>query len=448
VLKASHFSYLWVQNGQRLREDRFSTVFARTFKRYCGADWGLRPYRQGAVSISREFTPPQLHLGGGGDNVADLAADHGTRLSRGNYAVVGGDLPFLTSDAVWEYRVACREWHNICGVGLLPPPEPIRLTRGKLNQLSQNDLKEAVREVVNSSLDEMEKRVIDKLLPALSDWVMSFSNSPPVVPSSLPPSLPRRVLSLTNSRQTISAAAPVNPPGTPSTAAPFNPPGTPPSPAAPIIPSPLPPSSLPTPSSASVIEIFDSPSNSRHSGAPSRLSSVDENPRRGRYRGVVTSSDEIDEQSPSRLRLARRKSNTKSVVLVPSTPESSFIPESTIEARARDGIRQVIGDENAREKSAEQLEALVACLERKEDLNVVLGTGGGKSLLWQATAKLCPEDASIIVVPYKQLLAEHLAKSLSLGIVAFEYKSGCIIPDRFQNVFIQPEAMKGPGFKQ
>lgn len=409
MLKVISPSYLWVRNGERLREDQFSILLARTFKKYCGADWGLRPYRQATISISREFIPPQMHLGGG-DNTVDLATDHGTRISRGNYGLVEGDLPYLTSDAVWEYRVICREWHNVCGVGLLPPPKPIRLARGELSsEVSMVGLKETLQSVVNTTINDMETRIVDRLLPVLTDKVMSLLD--------------------------FRRKNPIPTPVTPVHYAPIS--SLPPS----SLPSQLSINLAPMPSTPSIIEILDSPPHPNPS-------SEDENPRRARYRGPVITSDELDEPSPLPLRrLVRREAERSPVVLVPSTSETGSSIETAMEAKAREGIKKVLGDPNAQEKSPEQLEALVGCIEKKEDLNVVLGTAGGKSLLWQAMAKLFPEEASIIVVPFRPLLMQHVQKSKSLGIVSFEYRSGCFVPEGFQNIFLQPEVMKGNDFK-
>jgi superfamily II DNA helicase RecQ len=121
---------------------------------------------------------------------------------------------------------------------------------------------------------------------------------------------------------------------------------------------------------------------------------------------------------------------------------------SSLEGRAREGIRRALQDRTAKEKSPEQLELLVIAIANEVDAIVVIGTGGGKSLAWDATALVEPGFASVVMVPYAPLLDQHLETSLARNIVAAKYTVTSRPPDDFQILFIQPETGKTTIFKQ
>ena len=156
-------------------------------------------------------------------------------------------------------------------------------------------------------------------------------------------------------------------------------------------------------------------------------------------------------------------SNTMGNVLIPSTSDIDMSSPSThtdyytvdmslitdkavwalddegLTAMARQGIRRALGDEDATEKSPEQLEAIKEVLRAKKDFSLILPTGGGKSLVWQVVAIQRPKWGSIIVAPYILVLEEQVKSSLAKGIVAAQYTAKSVPPEGFQNLFIQPE---------
>jgi hypothetical protein len=71
------------------------------------------------------------HLSGAsGNRAADLATAHATITARTHYAIVRGELPTLTQDAMGEFRQVSETWHEVCGVGpSVGPLVPHRLWR-------------------------------------------------------------------------------------------------------------------------------------------------------------------------------------------------------------------------------------------------------------------------------------------------------------------------------
>jgi superfamily II DNA or RNA helicase len=131
---------------------------------------------------------------------------------------------------------------------------------------------------------------------------------------------------------------------------------------------------------------------------------------------------------------------------LPPTPQPTL---PILQARAREGIRRALNDPHAKEKSPEQLELLCKALEGQEDVIAIIPTGGGKSLVWDATALVEPGSASVVMVPYKALLDQHLQTSLSRGIIAYKHVADTTTPpDNFQISYIQPETGRTVKFQQ
>jgi superfamily II DNA helicase RecQ len=60
-------------------------------------------------------------------------------------------------------------------------------------------------------------------------------------------------------------------------------------------------------------------------------------------------------------------------------------------------------------------------LERREHFVVVLPTGGGKSLSWLIPAKMERDTVTVVVVPYKSLLQQHMQNAQSFGIACCQW---------------------------
>ncbi len=146
-----------------------------------------RKWRQVAVSIGREFIPPHLHVGGGGNNTNDLVLAHSTPQSRSRYGLVCNDIPTLTNDAVCEYRDVCHAWWDVVGVGFATaPPEPLRMIR--LGALSINtarlnnpslpgnpfpDVQGIITSAINEALRDFKDELVKEILPSLVQQIAS-----------------------------------------------------------------------------------------------------------------------------------------------------------------------------------------------------------------------------------------------------------------------------------
>lgn len=495
-------SYLWVQNGKRLSTDKFSVSFTNFLGHNTGAFWTPQAFRHATISMYREHIPPQRHLVDG-DRPMDVASIHSTRQARDRYGV-GDDLPSQGSDALWEQRAVATDWWSICGVGPNPPPKALRLSCTQLSTPSPSldHIRDMIQSTVATAFEDFHKRLAEDFLPpataktfalaVLQHLKLKETTDPnlPLVPvqrktatmsvislsSSSPlPSSPRLP-----SRPTIDRALPIARPvpRKKGAASGLLLPSSSPLPSSPCLPSRLTtnrafPIAVPepreTPDDIAPLSLSSQPhrislaSSQSYSQPPSpaarSISNVmveDDNEEASRTLDHDSNASDFEELNENRQlrRLVRYRSlhNSSPEVLVPSTSEDhgwpALTPRSELVAEARRGIRMVLGVDSAREKSPEQLEAIVTALKGEEDFMVVLPTGGGKSMIWQALAKVRPAHGSIIVEPLVALLDEQLKNSKDMGILSFHYTVGRNPPIGCQNLFIQPETGGSVGFKQ
>jgi superfamily II DNA helicase RecQ len=87
-------------------------------------------------------------------------------------------------------------------------------------------------------------------------------------------------------------------------------------------------------------------------------------------------------------------------------------------------MQQVLGRRDVGFRSAGQEQALHAVLRGQTPLVVILPTGGGKSLLFTVPACLDNTGVTVVVVPYRALIADLLDRMQKRGIDCIEWKHG------------------------
>lgn len=132
VRRRSHWifyiSYLCVGEGERITAPKFSDNLQRWNQEYFSCRWGLRDFRQGAITIGREFIAPDNSYDQA-DGILAESADHSTTVDHGHYAVVQGGVPRLSNNTLCKHRWLGEQWHSVLGLGPFPPPEAIRIKR-------------------------------------------------------------------------------------------------------------------------------------------------------------------------------------------------------------------------------------------------------------------------------------------------------------------------------
>ena len=146
---------------------------------------------------------------------------------------------------------------------------------------------------------------------------------------------------------------------------------------------------------------------------------------------------------------ARGESPFPSTSILGVTPP---LNSESLAAVVREGLRLLFQDQTVVEKSREQLEYIMACIECQNDLQVVLPTGGGKSAGWLVPAMLDPQRVSAIVTPYTLVLEDQLQSAKEKGIVAERFTATnshqLRLRKDIQLIFVQPETMASLPFKE
>lgn len=108
------------------------------------------------------------------------------------------------------------------------------------------------------------------------------------------------------------------------------------------------------------------------------------------------------------------------------------------------GLRQMMGDD--RRFRGVQEPAIQAIMEGQSPIVVVMGTGGGKSLLFMLPAWCEPGGTSIVVVPLIALREDMKGRCEKMGIRCVEWNSQRP-PDAASIVLVTPESAVGDGFR-
>ena len=127
--KMAYEEFMYVQMGQRVDEKMVYKQFPNLCKKYFGVELNLSDYRDWAIGVMREYVPPEYRLGSKGDMVGDLMAQHGSWIAEHFYALLEGGLPYITTEATWQNDQFCHFWHDISGFGSNLPPLPLKILR-------------------------------------------------------------------------------------------------------------------------------------------------------------------------------------------------------------------------------------------------------------------------------------------------------------------------------
>ena len=489
---ARYHNYLWVQMGERVTADGHSQTLGVFSNEYFSARLTVLPWRHAAKAIGREFIPPQFFPGY--DHTLDNTMGHTYNQSHHTYALDGGLPGGLTTDVLWAHRRVDAMWHNINGTGKGQPPLPIQLLAermsGQGNVLGSNML---LDNSVNSvSLQQLQGVLIDMLTGLKEELraersheidraitaVLARTNN---LHGPSRPDEPRALLS--ENRSTRISISPDDEPTTVTSRLhspdmSFKDPSLhgmartdptyrnlpPPSFYSPetaftdlpqddesivLVPLTMSPSNLPRIHVPTICHSFLD----YHSRRPMRIRWI--GPKKSSVSGLL--DDESDLPTLRTLdipfipglplmdtddnTLGWSKQSSASKLLFPAYTATSGQP-----SRALKALRAVLG-QNAKFKSSHQEEALELTLEMKRALLVILGTGSGKSLLFQIPP-MVEEHITVVVVAYKRLLDQHLRSSVTLGIPAVKWLSGSKYIEGTKLMFLPLETADCAGFQE
>lgn len=151
-----HPRYLCVQEGKRTTPDQFYNALPKWNQEMFGCNWGASDFRQGMITLGREFISPNETFPCA-DELLSEAADHSTQVDVTHYAVIHGALPRLSNNALAQHRWLGEEWSSVLGMGPHPIPEPVRNVRVRsrsVNSIDPDQLATRVCAIVKESIAE------------------------------------------------------------------------------------------------------------------------------------------------------------------------------------------------------------------------------------------------------------------------------------------------------
>jgi len=131
-----------------------------------------------------------------------------------------------------------------------------------------------------------------------------------------------------------------------------------------------------------------------------------------------------------------------------SQPSSHPSAIRDIREEIRRAIRHIRRDDSAREKSAEQMNVLIAVMTAETDLVITMKTGGGKSMSWMVPSVMDEEARSIVVCPFVALLNEQYRVSVASGLRCHNYCISKVVPENVQILFVQVEHCSSHAFSK
>jgi hypothetical protein len=85
-------------------------------------------------------------------------------------------------------------------------------------------------------------------------------------------------------------------------------------------------------------------------------------------------------------------------------------------------MRSLLGKPEAEYRSENQQMGIQHCLELNSNMVVVMGTGEGKSMLWQVPAKLQPHIKNVVVISSAANLVNQHKRAIDMGLKAYHYR--------------------------
>ena len=400
--------YYFVQMGKRFSGDMIYHQFPRMFQSFFGVNYTLADYRLWAIAVMREYIRPEYHIAQAGDTIGDKASQHSTATARRVYSTLEGGLPYMTSDAMWFYDEFCRQWHDIIGLGLNPPPLALKIINKLQRQNYLSILPSAQIPTIPSTAQ------MSSTAEVSNDMVQTVTALKAQV-SSMQATVNEQKAHFVNQLQTLREEMKgdfkaifaqglanlhqKNLVNHISTSGPFN-----------------------VPSISDSISDVAHTSNARSSfNDPTVFDNIDDDTLYG---------PTIDEYM-------------KELAEMQSTSSTEVITEE----QALQALQDALQDERATWKSDEQRETVMETLEASRNIVSVMKTGAGKSMAW-ILASLLQSAITVVVVPFKRLLDQHLKNAKRMKCKAIQWTTKTTDLQGCNLIFIALETAASPSFQR
>ena len=457
--------YLCVEKGIRITPEVFYDTVKRRNQELFQCAWGASEFRQGMITLGREFISPNETFPNCADDLLAEAADHSTEVDLTHYAIVQGAVPRLSNSSLAQHRWLGREWSSLLGMGPQKPPEPVR-ARGTL---AVSEKLMAPKELAVQISDLVADAVMNKLatIGLTIENIKKAENlgeTPPVdaagggsQASSLAGAVLSKLAAIGLTEKNIKKLATLGG-GTPLLAS---------AEGSQVARSPLRlddvadnsimPSSFFTEGSFDTSTSNDTSSmqfyNKRKRAAMSQVFTREETmlPRlkkKTRHNGIDCEQDDFLMENESRVDCfpvcyssplaSEPPGYTMENILAENIQYRNQDKDDLLRENIRGVIQKLLQNPDACEKNKSQMEAILLIMRKRQDGLITMRTGGGKSMLWLIPPLLDPEARFIVVCPFTVLLNQHCESAQRHGLQAIEYGVGDI-PQHVQILFVQVE---------
>lgn len=418
--------YLWVQMGGVMNEKTFSTTLQRLTNLHCGVGLSIRPYRQLIIAVARTYLGSEAEIEE--DDEDDLLArqsNHSPYTRLRLYGNEDGHLPCLSSDTLLRYgRVSEAWWRLVNFKPGSPPVLPLKTRRRLQQDLCGTDSDESIGSPATLDMAKITEHLMATISTSISQLKVDLT-------SQIQSSVAQGIAEVLQ-KQSLSTSLIL-----PSLLQPPPPPPPPPSHQQHLA---QPSTSFWTSHDLDDLytspPIVDNPSNIRASSPVILVPSTPEPPRPAPKRSLIhhhvsnvqepspvvlvpSTPEPPSKQSLSKHLTIQRKSP---VILASSSPEMSYPTSSPSLADCQqDQLLAILQNffpekPNVKFKSEGQRQMVQEAISRRRNFVAILPTGGGKSLVFMLPAFLEDGYLTIVLVPNKMLLRDHVRNTKKANI--------------------------------
>lgn len=459
VLTSATTSYLCVEKGIRVTPEVFYGTVKRRNQELFQCAWGASEFRQGMITLGREFISPNETFPSCADDLLAEAADHSTEVDLAHYAIVQGAVPRLSNSSLAQHRWLGREWSSLLGMGPQKPPEPVYARGMSEKVMVPAELALQISGVVADAV--MNKLATIGLTAENIKKLENLGQMPPVdaaggglQASHLTDRVSSKLAAVSvrekNIKKLATSGGGTSAEGLQVARSPLH--------LDDVADTSVLPSSFFTENS------FDTSESTSNNTSPmqfyrkrkraampqvfTREETMLPQPKRTRHNGISCEQDEflMDDEGQVDCFPARYSSPlvsnlpgyTAENILMEYVQHRDQVQDNLLRENVRGAIQKLLQNSNACEKNKSQMEAILLIMRKRQDGLITMRTGGGKSMLWLIPPLLDPEVHFIVVCPFTVLLNQHCESALRHGLRAIDYGVGDI-PQDVQILFVQVE---------
>lgn len=393
---ALYGTYLFLVQGRKLTSEDDSEFLRLFFQDHCDAVIQLNRWRQTSASLSREFIDDRFLAA---NRRSAVGMGHSVAIARKHYGQDHDTPAFATSDVLYEQSWVDTEFHALLGFGSKPPPLALRL---------RNSDDDTIQATIRAALKDMKQEIVREVLEGLGDIIKRET-------SLLIPKGPDHTLKQDHVR----------------------------------FPSPSVPDSEPyrTPRLLKRTHIDED-------ATPTYRS--DKTPKRIRNHVPFSSPSIPDSQAGPLPTHTDKDPCDLDVFYQPEQNPSSPLPPLAVAPSPREdkdpilaAFRTLYGPE-ARPKSDQQYRLCEQVLLKESNIIAVLPTGSGKSAAWLVPAVVNIHSIIVVVVPFKQLLQQHLTTALNHKLKAVHWvaSKGLNVAPETNLLFVACESLAAKKFSE